>query len=199
MLAATSKFAQSLRVKKQKALLALKLAYSLLYLRDSVWSRSYWSPRCIFFMRDRAAQSSSIDMARPYVSSQLFPLRMQHVAGPHSGNMSTKHAVPHLLALGVLLLELQMHGPIVDSGSPSTSDIRDTAINVLLELIDEGVMSKYYESAIYACLSLSGTAGIRRSLEDYDFRSWYCQEVITQLTDYITESFDVTESDLATS
>jgi hypothetical protein len=60
-------------------------------------------------------------------------------------------------------------------------------------------MSKYYESAIYACLSPSAAGGIRRSLEDYDFRSWYGQEVITKLTDYISESIDVTESDLATS
>jgi hypothetical protein len=199
MLAATSKFAQSLWLKKQKALLALKLAYSLLYLWESVWSRSYWSRRCIFFMRDRAAQSASIDMAQPYVPTQLFPLNMQHVAGSHSGDMSTKHTVPHLLALGVLLLELQMHGPIMDSCDLSNSDIRDTAINVLLELSDEGVMSKYYEAAIVSCLLLSGTGGIWRSLEDYDFRSWYCQEVITQLTDYITTSFDVTDSDLAKS
>jgi hypothetical protein len=128
-LAATSKFAQSLWLKKQKALLAPKLASSLLYLRESVWSRSYWSWWCIFFMRDRASQSTPIDMAQPYVLTQLFSLKMQHVAGSHSGNMSTKHAMPHILALGVLLLELQMHGPIMDSSNPPKPDIRDTAIN----------------------------------------------------------------------
>jgi hypothetical protein len=35
------------------------------------------------------------------------------------------------------------------------------------------------------------------SFEDFGFHSWYCQNVITPLTDYITDTFEMSSDDLA--
>jgi hypothetical protein len=123
MLAATNKFAQAKWLRKLEALLAL----SLLQLHQSAWSRRCWSRKCIYFMRERAAQLTPIDLSQPYMSTQLLPPWSQHTnsaVGCPLGDMPTKHAVPHLLALGVVLLELQMNGPITARTTNTYPDMK---------------------------------------------------------------------------
>jgi hypothetical protein len=89
--------------KKQKSILAVILAYSLLYLSESSWLGREWTKDdvCFCYSADKG-----VDVGRPYLSAEF--------AAP--GSLATAdeetHVAPSLLGFGIILIELETGKPI---------------------------------------------------------------------------------------
>ncbi len=193
----TGLYAHKRWLKKEKAQLALTLAYSLLQLHGSAWQRRYWSLQRILFLRNRGTTPEPSCLEQPYVSTELLPpgLRRASVspcadAATAAGGINAHdHPVPGLLALGVVLLELHLNRPVTDHGTAASPNMR---LTVLKELDKSDDMGMNYHNAIAACLvpCMVSCYTKHRDFGDSGFRQWYYQHVVSRLKDHLSENFD---------
>lgn len=182
---------------KEKAILAVILAHSLLQLHESEWLHRSWNKKHISFLRDRGfnfTKPARFNLERPYVSTQISKLEVPVEFGPANDSISlANHPVPSLLALGVLLLELHLNRAI----DAEPTDLRSHLLELLHECGDDMTMEASYHQVMCFCIYLSPLPPSRasRSFDDAGFRDWYYHQVIEPLEDILRENFEVGQED----
>jgi hypothetical protein len=99
---------KSLRL-KEKRILALLLVHAWLQFAESTWLNNDWTKENVIFFR--TSEQSAVDIQRPY----LFTYFQENAAVKDiddSGMISMIHPNPSALALGMLLLEIELTRPI---------------------------------------------------------------------------------------
>ena len=122
---------------KEKAILAVVLAHSLLQLHESTWLRRYWTTEHISFLIDKDftfTKSSRFALKSPYVSTLIKETALTNDAMADANQLKQiHHPIPTLMALGIVLLELHLNATITASNGSSTGDLRARALEVLDE------------------------------------------------------------------
>ncbi|KAJ9606761.1 hypothetical protein H2200_008770 [Cladophialophora chaetospira] len=188
-------------LQREKSILAVTLAYSMLQLHESPWLRSQWNSDTISFLDESDTSSCANEqfkLRRPFTRSQVS------ATSTAASNISmTNPATPkpprrnvHLHALGVVLLELYLNRSIEPEViAQGGIDYRGVAQYLLEEHSDDMAMTAGYHRAIQFCLSphpnpYSGSF----SFEDRGFREIFYSEVIAKLEDNLMARFEVSES-----
>jgi hypothetical protein len=95
---------QELRM-KEKRILAVILAHSLIHFGETAWLKSPWSKEQITFLRNR---HNWINLRQPFLSTELTAQK-QTVSNSES-NRHSVHRFPNILALAIILLEIELAG-----------------------------------------------------------------------------------------
>ena len=181
---------------KEKAMLTVILSHSLLQLDGSQWLKRDWRTEQISFFQDEEisiAKNTRFKLDHPYVSAEIMAPRgpPKKRGGPFP--KSRGHPIPSLLALGVILIELHLNGPIETAGVPNPmDDLQFWAMAILRDCRDE--MEPFYHDVITFCL---WPPGGECAFENSSFRDDYYQKVVVPLEDELTGRFEFSKKDLA--
>ncbi|QSZ30702.1 hypothetical protein DSL72_000260 [Monilinia vaccinii-corymbosi] len=170
-----------------KRRLAVVFAHSLLQLHEIYWENKEWNKNHIFFFYDI---SGDLDFQRPYLST-VPDLAIDEKQTPL--NLNRFHRNPSILALGLLLIEIDTGRLIetfrteVEKQEVNTNTDWLVANRVVKTLAD---CSLGYRDAIQSCLDTPWVpAGQRVNLEDVGTRAGVYQDIIKPLEDELTYLF----------
>lgn len=175
---------------REKAILAVVLAYSMLQLHESSWWQSMWDSNGISFHglgSPTKGADQRLRLRRPYTRSRVA----EAAASPSPEPPASRNA--HLHALGIVLLELYLNRSIkAEADAKGTQDYCGVAQELLRDHIDDMNMTPEYSRAIRFCLTPSPNprSGLF-SFEDHGFRELFYDEVISALEDNLTSRFEV--------
>lgn len=159
--------------------LALTLAVSLLGFHEDTWFRLGCSKESIYFFH---SADDKVDYHRPFISTFF-----EHMARVQASPSRQFHPNPRLLALGILLIELQSGQPIEALRTPQECIAGQTNPNtdffVAMREADRLRCDGMYIAAVKACLNPSGwvNAGDEVDLEDPKVRDGLFNDVIVPL------------------
>jgi hypothetical protein len=166
---------------KERRKLAVILSHSMLHFCDSPWLSKEWSKEHIEFF----ARAKGIDLERPYLTTNFEPFCPQN-------DLDTAfrvHQNPSVLALGILLLEIELCASIESfrsdkdlspEGLPNVNTDLFTAERLLGEKVDD--IYEGYKGAIQACLRCDFVGPQQsKSLEDEDFRQAVYEHIVEPL------------------
>ncbi|KAF7874883.1 hypothetical protein EAF04_002057 [Stromatinia cepivora] len=171
-----------------KRRLAVIFAHSLLQLHESYWKNKEWNINHIFFFYEI---SGTLDFQRPYLSTIFDPAL--NGKQPHL-DLNRFHRNPSILALGILLIELQT-GRLIET---FRTDVEKQDVNANTDWLVANRVVKIqledcslgYRDAIQSCLDTPWVpAGQRVNLEDVATRAGVYQDVIKPLEDELTYLF----------
>lgn len=188
-------------LRKEKAILAVVLAHSLLHLHESPWLRENWNTSQILVLQDMSTwpgdrSPSGYDLNRPYIATELRPSVPPHsLSEPnhiHHSIPQGAHQNPCLLALGVILLELHVNHTIVpEPGVPA----RWAAMRLLTQDSLRKSMPDEYWNATSFCLYPKPDPISREIVfADPNFREKYYEEVVMRLERYLDSTFEVPDN-----
>ena len=188
-------FSEKKWLHKEKAILSVILAYSMLQIHESPWLTQSWSAKHIQFLEhssftpSQLSARSQLKLRRPYVSTFLSS---SSVCARLVSNQPQNHC---LVALGVVLLELYLNRTIHgDDRELISHQIRYIAIELLEESADNLTMTPEYYKAIQFCLVPKPDPHSRRvGFDDVGFREIYYREVIVQLEEHLRSRFETTD------
>ena len=182
---------------REKRILAVILANSLLQLCESPWLGKEWNTEDIsFFYRS----TDQIDLKRPYLSTCFQDL--QDNDDPNA--MLRIHPNQSILSLGILLLEIQL-GKSIESQRSSDDLIDGQTVNVntdlttALRLLENSVDDIYedYRMAIQACLDCNfATADQALDLNNAEFREAVYKNIVAPLEQELYHGFKLSVKDL---
>ena len=189
---------------KQKRILAVILAHTMLQYCGSPWMAEDWNKEHIEFFhqtikRDGAA---NLDLERPYLSKGFVTSRTAQGGSPKY----VLHPCPPVLALGILLLEIELGVPIeskradadLNGGKVNANTDYFTATRILEESYDN--MYHSYFKIIQACLDCKFFAELQRpSLEDEEFRQAVYDEIVVPLEEELRTAWGITVDHLSNS
>ncbi|KIY01466.1 uncharacterized protein Z520_03018 [Fonsecaea multimorphosa CBS 102226] len=167
---------------RDRMLLALTLAISLLQLHETPWLYESWSKETIQFMKAPGAKGKSvatldIDFTRPLISREFF--------SPSHG--SPKHLQPKeaLLELGIMLLELWYEKTIEDQfpGDPLPADYwgKLRLASIWLEDTTNPLLPQY-RLAVAQCVKCFFGGGFSSpSWDDFEFRKALVRDMVEPL------------------
>lgn len=140
---------------KERRILGVVLAHSLLHLLDGPWLPQSWTGKSISFYHASGGNKRFPNFRRPYVSTFLAPAGVD----VSSNTGYNAHPMPGMVTLGKILLELERKDTIVppDFSQNSTSDF--VQAKLLLERLEDWArdlqaMDLFIE-AIGKCLDMS--------------------------------------------
>lgn len=173
---------------KEKRVLALILAYSLLQLCGSPWLRETFSKEHITFFYKSADEP---DYDRPYISTRFDePLTVAKGL-----DVNQLHRNPSILSLGILLLELHKERPIEAYRKPEDL-INGTEVNINTDytVVDREVKklkdcSLDYQEAIQACLDMPWKPQGRINMDDPATRNGVYDSIIQPLENELKNLF----------
>lgn len=186
---------------REKAILAVILAYSLPQIHESSWWQSLWDSNSISFLgtcppdfTKYSSPDQRIKLRKPFTFSTVADAH----ASPSPGKTSAPRRNAHLHALGVVLLEIYLNRSIkadVDAQGNSGNDYRAVALDLLEEHSDDINMTPKYLRAVQFCLSphpnpYSGSF----SFKDKGFREIFYSEVVSMLEENLMSRFDMSDS-----
>jgi hypothetical protein len=181
---------------RDKRVLAVTLAKTVLQLSEGPWLSKRWTAAQFSFFE---TTQSAIDFERPYLST-----RFQEEINDSNSVFEAQsiHAIPSLLSLGKLLLE-------IDRGSPieiSPLDLTDgkfpnanTEFTATMRFFKEASGDFYidYTRAIKACLEPTFLrVGQARGLEDEEVRQLVYEHIVVPLETELYRGFKATVSGL---
>ncbi|KAK0664427.1 hypothetical protein DIS24_g728 [Lasiodiplodia hormozganensis] len=164
---------------KERRILAVIFAHSLLYLCDSNWLNKEWDKTQISFFPSTPDQLN----LKPYLTAQFQALEEEH-----EDSEMQLHPSPAILALGILLLELQIWGTIesrripedlTDDGSVNVNTNLLTAERVFKETDDK--IFENYRRAVRACLDCNFLDEDEVNFNDEGFRSLVYANIVAPL------------------
>lgn len=186
---------------KERRILAVILAHSMLHFCESPWVSREWNKHHItFFRRARDQRGEDIfDVSRPW----LEPSFTESAKGEEKdlSQLYNIHPNPSVLALGILLLEIELNaaieaydnGDAIPTGFAKSNTDLFTAQRLLDPESDEHVLDKIpdkYRQSIQACLECNFVdSGFPASLEDEDFRQAVYGNIVRPLEDELWHSF----------
>ncbi|KAL1638135.1 hypothetical protein SLS58_008972 [Diplodia intermedia] len=170
---------QSQKKLKERRVLAVILAHSLLHLSDSNWLRDEWDKTHISFF---SSQPDQINL-KPYLATNF-----QALTERNDQSRMQIHPSPTILALGILLLELQIWATIesrripedlAEDGSVNINTNLSTAVRVLDDAADE--IFENYRRAVHACLECDFLNANEVDFNDEGFRSLVYENIVAPL------------------
>jgi hypothetical protein len=159
---------------EDKRRLALILAYSLIQYHTNSWLCDHWGKSRIFFFH---APTQRPDLQSPYVST-TFESRAVNVP-----SLDQFHKEPSILALGILLIEIELGTRIEELRTPTQSTTTNSDWYVASEIsktMDQ--CSVPYQKVVMSCLEVPWiTAGDIGSLDNREVLEGYFRNVIDPL------------------
>lgn len=189
--------------KRDKFILQVMLANGLLHFYKGPWLLKVWNKTHICFYQ---AKSQTLpDLTRPYLSTECKPLEQ----GSEEEDVSFRiHPYPGILALGILLLEIELGRPIEDqrpSDSPNNTDVFnvDADRTVAMEMLEEckNDSSIDFINAVDACLddkTFTDEFGRNASFDDPAFRQQIFELIVQPLEDALEKVFGISVEKLDT-
>lgn len=168
---------------RDKRRLGLILSHSLLQYHDSAWLGSEWDKRHIsfFHLEDKP------DLQRPYLSTCFNRPHLDVI----NTEMTRFHRNPGILALGILLIELDLER-LIETFRTATDKINANTDWIVADRIAQSMdqCSEPYREAIRACLDIPWIpAGQKACLENPQTRDGPCDRVIDLLEDEFNSLF----------
>lgn len=185
---------ESQRKLKERRILAVIFAHSLLYLCDSNWLNREWDKTQISFFSSAPDQLN----LKPYLMAQFQALEEEH-----DGSEMQLHPSPAILALGILLLELQIWGTI-ESRRISEDLTEDGSVNVNTNLLTaervfqeaDGEIFENYRKAVRACLDCDFLDEDEVNFNDEGFRSLVYANIVAPLERELYQGWKMRPGDL---
>ncbi|OAL46684.1 hypothetical protein IQ07DRAFT_590225 [Pyrenochaeta sp. DS3sAY3a] len=181
---------------KERQILAVILAHSLLHLCESPWLGGDWSKDQIMFL----SKSGAIDTQRPYISTDFPTAQPGNPSAPKKDDDDDFRIHPNasVLALGILLLEIALQQPIearrqaddLDTdGQTTVNTDYFTALQALDDASDE--IPQGYREIISECFKCSfyDETTMSPSLDDLDFRQGVYDYIVKPLEIFLLVSF----------
>ncbi|KAF1845080.1 uncharacterized protein K460DRAFT_405357 [Cucurbitaria berberidis CBS 394.84] len=184
---------------KEKRILSVILANSLLHFCESPWLSKEWSKEHISFFS--TAEKGGLDIHRPYLSTNFQAM----VAEVEPDTFYRIHANPSVLALGILLLEIELDSPIErergvqdldEHGKPNVNTDYFAALRLF-----EGIADDIYQNhrqAVSACLNCDfyDEETMEPSLDNPEFRQAVYNNIVRPLEQELYSAYDLTPDDL---
>ena len=196
-LARLSSFSEKKRLYREKCILSIVLAHSMLQLHESPWLAREWNAESILFLEEPSMStpdSSSFGcfLRKPYVSTSL------HVANtePHAPltvpePRPRSHQKSCLLALAVILLELYLNRSIT-ADIADVGDIRGALIDLAYDCYHNLTMTENYYYAIVFCINPTPDPVSRMaSFDEPGFREIYYEKVIFLLEEDLKDKYEM--------
>lgn len=184
---------------KEKRVLAVVIAHAVLNFCESPWLVGDWDKRHISFYGDSTG-NGGIDFTRPYLSTNF---RDSTQAPNEQSVFLSLHRSPAILALGVLLLEIELCKPIeshwieedLENGEPNFNTNLTTAERLLTQSVDE--IYESYRTAIEACLNCDFALLLDdSSLENENFRQQVYEHIVAPLEEELWHGWRLTADQL---
>jgi hypothetical protein len=184
---------------KEKRVLAVVIAHAVLNFCESPWLDGDWDKRHISFY-GHSTGDGGLDFRRPYLSTNF---RDSTQAANDQAVFLTLHPSPAILALGILLLEIELSQPIeshwveedLADGEPNFNTNLTTAERLLEKSVDE--IYESYRMAIEACLNCDFALLLDdRSLENERFRQQVYENIVAPLEDELWHGWKLTADEL---
>lgn len=184
---------------KQKRVLAVVIAHAVLNFCESPWLDEDWDKRHISFYGHPTGNGGP-DFTRPYLSTNFRDLTQ----APKDQSVSfALHRSPAILALGILLLEIELCEPIeshwveedLDNGQPNSNTNLIAAERLLEQSVDE--IYESYRMAIEACLNCDFALLLDdMSLENESFRRQVYEKIVVPLEEELWHGWNLTADQL---
>jgi hypothetical protein len=190
---------------KEQRILGVILAHSLLHFCESPWVSREWNKEHItFFQRAQAerANNNSFDLTRPWLAPTFGATLPEIEQTDDTWLMTRMHKNPSVLALGILLLEIELNSTIEQKCDQEGVDFDFVArsnANFLkaMQLIDRNsdahildYVPENIAQAIQACIKCDFVSeGASTSLNDEYFREAVYREIVRPLEDELWHSF----------
>jgi len=170
---------------REKRILAVILAHSMLRFCESPWMGQEWSKHQLSFFK--SSKQGDFDLERPWLSPDFA----NPCATEDFDELSGIHPNPSVLALGILLLEIEL-GDVLESFreagdlSPEGLENCDTAFFTAFRVWENKLDNAYwgYKAAVEACLRcdfFEREDGRPLSLEDEDFHEAIYEHIVQPL------------------
>lgn len=183
---------------RERRILAVILANSLLHFCDSPWLSKEWSKKHVsFFYKAK----DFLDLKRPYLAIQFD----EPEPAEDPDEMFRLHPNSSILALGILLLEIEICATIESQRCPDDLS-EDGTVNVntdlttALRLYEETVDNLFvdYRNAIRACLDCNFIEDPEQStsLEDESFRQAVCEHIVAPIENELLRGFNIRPEDI---
>ncbi|OMP83095.1 hypothetical protein BK809_0004476 [Diplodia seriata] len=180
---------------KERRALAVLLAHSLLHLSDSSsWLKDEWDKTHISFFPSAPDHLN----LKPYLTTDF-----QALAESNGGSGMQLHPSPAILALGIVLLELQIWGPIesrrtaedlTDDGLVNVNTNLMTAERVFQDADDE--IFENYRKAVRACLNCDFLDEHSVNFSDDEFRKLVYENIVAPLERELYQGWKMKPKDL---
>ncbi|KAH7396718.1 hypothetical protein DE146DRAFT_632945 [Phaeosphaeria sp. MPI-PUGE-AT-0046c] len=184
---------------KEKRILSVILANSLLQFCESPWLSKDWNKDHISFFPSSA--KGGLDIQRPYLTTNFQEGGWEEEADA----LYRVHPNASVLALGILLLEIELDTPIErergaedldDEGMPTVNTDYFAALRLF-----EGISDDFYlnhRQAVAACLNCDfyDEETMRPSLDDPGFRQAVYNTIVRPLEQELLSAYDLTPDDL---
>jgi hypothetical protein len=184
---------------KEKRILAVVIAHAVLNFCESPWLDGDWDKRHISFY-GHPTGNGGLDFTRPYLSTDFQDPTQ---ASNDQAVFLTLHRSPAILALGILLLEIELCEPIeshwaeedLDNGQPNFNTNLTAAERLLEKSVDE--IYESYRTAIEACLNCDfGLLEDETSLENESFRQQVYENIVAPLEEELWHGWRLTADQL---
>jgi hypothetical protein len=185
---------------REKRILAVILAHSMLHFCDSPWLSRYWDKNHLSFFKRTSLKGSRLDFQRPWISTQF-----ETSTPPEDvDELYRIHKNPSVLALGILLLEIELRVGIEESTteddlSPAKGIDCNTTLFTAERLLETHChdMFERFRKALDACLKCDFIEdGAPTSLDDEDFRQAVYENIVVPLEEELYIGFGLKPEDL---
>ncbi|KAJ5986356.1 hypothetical protein N7451_010721 [Penicillium sp. IBT 35674x] len=188
---------------KTKRILAVMLGYAVLYLHETPWLAPSWGPSNILFFH---TTSSAIPL-RPFLQTELA--MNDTVSSPSNPTLDQEdfdpddldpddimiHPCPHLVTLGIVLMELYLATPFEELAEKYGVPLNDRTRSIDAELVFEQCKNEIPENsqfhyAVKKCLDPNvweDSSGAR--LNDHALKSTIYHEIVGPLQDELSQAF----------
>jgi hypothetical protein len=185
---------------KEKRILSVILANSLLHFCESPWLSTEWSKEHISFFP--SSKKGDLDIRRPYLSTNFQNM----IPEDEENALFRIHPNPSVLALGILLLEIELNLPIEDErgvedhdedGKPNVNTDYFAALR-LFESNKSDDIYRNHRQAVYACLNCNfyEEETMEPSLDKPEFRQAVYDNIVRPLEQELHTAYELTPDDL---
>lgn len=184
---------------KEKRILSVILANSLLHFCESPWLSKEWSKDYISFFS--STEKGDLNIRRPYLSTNFQDMNPTDEAD----TLYRIHPNPSVLALGVLLLEIEMDLPIErkrgaedldEDGNPTVNTDYFAALRLFEGISDD--IYRHHRQSVSACLycDFYDEETMEPSLDNPEFRQAVYNNIVWPLEQELHSAYELTPDDL---
>jgi hypothetical protein len=185
---------------RERRILAVILAHSMLHFCESPWLSRHWDKKHLSFFKRTSKNGSQLDVQRPWISTHFEDATFSEDVD----DLYRIHKNPSVLALGILLLEIELRAGIEESTteddlSPTGEVDCNTSLFTAERLLESHRDDVYerFSKAIEACLKCDFVEdGAPTSLDDDNFRQAVYENIVVPLEEELETGFGLKPEDL---